>query len=219
MSFSSSRSILCLTVLWFAGGISSWAEEAPPAWSLSAADRQAVVAVVDRAIVAGMPDAKGGKLYQGALKLITADDQKAVGEGKISNVGNQTFNGLHLKLADGTWVVSLSWSMAGAQGITVDDKGLSELAVDQVLIKAQQTAFRADDQFAVRLHIDQQRSIPGRANSTGPPDFFAGQLIQRDQRATLNARVDEQQFFKQEQVVEIALPLVKVLIKEMYVCR
>lgn len=117
-------------------------EPATPIWTMPDAQRQAIVAVVERAIAAGLPDAKGGKLFQGKIKVTRAEEPPKDGnDGKKNRQSNgQTYDGLHLKLADGTWVVSLQWPLAGAKDVTIEEQDLKEVAVDQIRERADAAA-------------------------------------------------------------------------------
>jgi hypothetical protein len=118
-------------------------DAAPSRWTMPEDQRQGLLALVDRAIAAGLPDAKGGALYMGTL-LVSRTDEAAPAEAKAPGLrpgsGPLTYKGLHLKLSDGTWVVYLQWVIAGTKDVTVVEKDMEPIAIDQVMERARTEA-------------------------------------------------------------------------------
>lgn len=112
-----------------------WAGEAPPAvpqpaesqWTMPAAERQAIDAVVERAIAAGVPDAKGGTFLHGTISYEIV--QKF---GNTTHRQKQTAQGLHLRLADGRLLLNLRWVMPTTGEGALDISGLETVAPDKL---------------------------------------------------------------------------------------
>ncbi len=78
------------------------ATAAAPVWTMPEAEKKALMAVVERAIAAGIPDAKGGTFMHGK---ITHKITRKIGSS--SHTQDQSYDGLHLRLADGSLLVGL----------------------------------------------------------------------------------------------------------------
>ena len=77
-------------------------------WVMPDAERTAVVAVVERAIAAGLPDAKGGHIHIGTLSVLRFE------EGAKDPSNKEDFEGAHLHLADGRWLIGMHYVLQPA---------------------------------------------------------------------------------------------------------
>ena len=101
---------------------------AAPVWTIPEAEKKALMAVVERAIAAGLPDAKGGTFMYG--KITHKITRKL---GSSSHTQDQSYDGLHLRLADGRLLMNLRWVMPTSGEGAVDISKLETVAPDKLV--------------------------------------------------------------------------------------
>ncbi len=101
---------------------------AAPVWTMPEAEKKALMAVVERAIAAGVPDAKGGTFMHGK---ITHKITRKIGSS--SHTQDQSYDGLHLRLADGRLLMNLRWLMPTSGEGAVDVSKLETVAPDKLV--------------------------------------------------------------------------------------
>jgi hypothetical protein len=104
------------------------ATAAAPVWTMPEAEKKALMAVVERAIAAGVPDAKGGTFMHG--KITHKITRKL---GSSSHTQDQSYDGLHLRLADGRLLMNLRWVMPTSGEGAVDISKLETVALDKLV--------------------------------------------------------------------------------------
>ncbi len=119
----------CLALM---GAVPALAGVAAAPAVLPEADPSALRIVVEHAIAAGLSDAGGGTLYQGTIRLVAAGQPALPAHGAAAAASEPGYTGLHLQLADGTWIVDLTWPTTGLLGYRVDARAARALALDQV---------------------------------------------------------------------------------------
>jgi hypothetical protein len=101
---------------------------AAPVWTMPESEKKALMAVVERAIAAGLPDAKGGTFMHG--KITHKITRKT---GSSSHTQDQSYDGLHLRLADGRLLMNLRWLMPTSGEGAVDISKLETVAPDKLV--------------------------------------------------------------------------------------
>lgn len=118
----------------------------------------AIDALLDRAVQLGFPDGRGATAWSGTLSLtfqgsaaafagvrrrfghlfraVSADQDQAEANGEVT--------GVHLRLADGTWLVRLTTPVAASEGLTVACDGAQ--AVPLALVCAREPGDRVEDE-------------------------------------------------------------------------
>ena len=104
------------------------ASPAEPAWTMPEAERQALHAVVEQAIAAGLPDAKGATFLHGKVA-----HQVQVNMGGRVHAQKQQAEGLHLRLADGRVLLNLRWPVPTTGEGAIDISGLETVTQDQLV--------------------------------------------------------------------------------------
>ena len=91
----------------------------------------AALAELDRAIALGLPDAKGGTLVHGpvviSVKTADGDDD------------TETFEGLHVRRADGSWLIQLRWPIAPSATVAITAEGGKDLTPADLFAQARDT--------------------------------------------------------------------------------
>src|SRR4051812_30514923 len=136
---------LAFTVLLILGSPAGGAEPAPaaqvpasrPAALLTPAESKEADAVIAAMLAAGFPDAKGAVVYSGKLTVTATFDPAKEPHPLPSGASNMQrtdpnsskvtygyeFDGLHFKLADGSWVIGLACRFKPKAGDTVTPAG------------------------------------------------------------------------------------------------
>ena len=105
-------------------------------WVMPEAERAAVIAVVERAITAGLPDAKGARIHIGTVSVARTHG----GVGMITE--EESFAGVHLHLADGRWLVQALHLLQPGSAITVDAHDAPETSLGEFTKQAEAHAQR-----------------------------------------------------------------------------
>jgi hypothetical protein len=130
------------------------------AWTLDPADKAEITRLLDAAVAHGFPNVAGAAVYAGDLRF-DAEILNAFSPGAYGGRGEQIVgiptacfdgHGLHLKLADGSWLVGLALPAPAAQ---VDAAGHAPLTLAEVAATLRQEA-GADADFA---HAEQQAAL------------------------------------------------------------
>ena len=103
------------------------AQSAQPAWTMPEAERQALHAVVEQAIAAGLPDAKGGTFLHGNVSY-----QVQIKAGGSVHTQDHQSEGLHLRLADGRLLLNLRWPVPTTGEGAVDISKLEAITPDKL---------------------------------------------------------------------------------------
>ncbi len=106
------------------------------AWTMPEAEKQELLAVVERAIAAGIPDAKGGAFLYGSVAYkVKAREFMAVNyrEKNETKYEERKADGLHLRLADGRLLMNLRWLMPTTGTDAVDISTLEIIAPDKII--------------------------------------------------------------------------------------
>ena len=104
------------------------ATAAAPVWTMPEAEKKALMAVVERAIAAGFPDAKGGTFMYGKV-----NHKITLKIGSSSYKQEQSYDGLHLRLADGRLLMNLRWVMPTSGEGAVDISKLETVDPDKLV--------------------------------------------------------------------------------------
>ncbi|GEM_PF-6640935 len=118
----------------------SFAEEAP-ADLLTKAERKDVEAVIASMLAAGFPDAEKATVYSGPLSVkanfdpskeppplpSSASGMQMTSPGSTNMTYGYEFDGLHFKLADGTWVIALAYTFEPKPDDDVDASNATEV--------------------------------------------------------------------------------------------
>jgi hypothetical protein len=97
-------------------------------WTMPEAEKKALMAVVERAIAAGFPDAKGGTFMYGKV-----NHKITLKSGSSSYKQDQSYDGLHLRLADGRLLMNLRWVMPTSGEGAVDISKLETVDPDKLV--------------------------------------------------------------------------------------
>ena len=196
----------------------------PPGDLLTPEERKNIDALISAAVAAGFPDGAKASVHSGKLTVsATFDPQKEpaplpsdASTTQMTNGGTSAvtygyaFQGLHFKLADGSWIISLSYRFKPRAGDSVNPEspalelaGLSEAAARAHPFSAEKDAatwldgvdpaHRARATQAMNLLVPITRHLKLNADALGPaivllhragwPDAAAATLSIADQRA------------------------------------
>lgn len=119
------------------------AAAAPPAWEMPADQRAALLALADQAVALGMPDARAGTLHRGELKVSWLQPQ-ADGTTQPRTL---IVPGIHVRMADGSWLVTLDRLLVPRAGITIDTRHMEPLTTAEFVktVRASPAGFSADE--------------------------------------------------------------------------
>jgi len=126
------------------GGAATQGPELPV--RMTDSETKAVDAVVAAAKGAGFPDAKGATVYAGKISVLATFDpakpaplpsaastmQESIPNSKDMTYG-YTFEGLHFKLADGSWIISTAYRFKPGDGDKVDVADAKAVNLDTLL--------------------------------------------------------------------------------------
>ncbi len=88
----------------------------------------AALAELDRAVALGLPDAKGGTLVHGPVAInVTAAE---------GDEETETFEGLHVRRADGSWLIQLRWPIAPSATLAITAEGAKDLTPADLFAQA-----------------------------------------------------------------------------------
>ncbi len=105
-------------------------------WTMPEVEKKELLAVVERAIAAGFPDAKGGTFMYGSVAYkVKSRELMMVNywEKQETKYEERKADGLHLRLADGRLLMNLRWLMPTTGTDAVDISKLEIIAPDKLI--------------------------------------------------------------------------------------
>jgi hypothetical protein len=135
--------------------------EPPAATAPAAAD--ALMKLLDTAITHGFPDGAGATIHRGTLSVVESETdgrqrQQRFHRTQVKSSGGQrttTYEGLHLKLADGRWVAGFSTVITPSATVTVDPSACTVIPAEGL-----RAAFPAQHEMGDKQLAEMEKRVP-----------------------------------------------------------
>ncbi len=118
-----------------------------------------IKALADELVKLGLPDARGGRFWKGKIVFIKPD-----------GTFHSQFLGIHLELANGSWLLDLRESFVPAPGVTVMTAQAEKLTAPQLL----------DEVLRLVPGVQERRADADRQRATATPEQLAASAAARE---------------------------------------